>query len=98
MRKILSVVLVISAGCISTAEYKAFVASSRAYYTDVSPRNTASIASDNNLSAQSKKNRTQEDHDYGAAISAVEERLGIAAAATPVTTTAPAVVKPTAGK
>lgn len=82
MRKTVFLVVLLSlgsVGCISTSEYKAFVEASRAYYSDVSPRNRAQVASDKNLSDQSKKNRLTEDDNYGSAIAAAESRLGIAA-------------------
>jgi len=64
-------------GCISKAEYRQFVKSTRAYYDEVTPAYVAAVQSDSSLPEQSRKNRLSMTDDYLAALEAAEERAGL---------------------
>lgn len=63
-------------GCISKAEYREFVKSSRAYYDEVTPAYVADVNSAD-LPEQSRKNRLALPEDYLRSLEAAEVRAGL---------------------
>lgn len=62
-------------GCVTSAEYKAFVTASRGFYDSVGPTFSAAVLADPDLAEQSKKNRLSELTAYEKALKAAEERV-----------------------
>jgi hypothetical protein len=76
MRKTVVVLLAAAAfsGCVSTPEYRAFVAASRGFFDSVAPVFSEATLHDAGLNDQSKKNRRAEVEAYERALVAAEER------------------------
>lgn len=65
----------LSVGCVTNAEHKAFIEASRSFYGSVAPTFEKAVNEDDGLSDQSKKNRLGELSAYEKALEAAEARI-----------------------